>query len=176
MTDVVGQVFGSAISAIITARVGDRRRREDDQRALRRGAADDLLSWIPELRDRLWLLQTECDLPAWTTVMTLAFASCRRVYEVTPARWGHLIRSLRDSIGNGAGSVMWIDIAPGSVRDDLVYDHRWTGNAAEYLEYVQSHVQRWRDVHSAREARRVRLLSYNDWLIRTERVWSDDAA
>ena len=71
--------------------------------------------------------------------------------------------------------MMWVDISPQSVRDDLVYSNRWTGNAAEYLEYVQSRAQLWKAAFSAREARRVRLLSYNDWLIRTERVWSDNA-
>ncbi|HEX4444521.1 MAG TPA: hypothetical protein VHZ81_13205 [Galbitalea sp.] len=171
MSDVVVRATGSAISSVITALTDGRRRRNDDRRAQRRSAADDLLSWIPELRERLWLLQSECVLSAWRTVMSAAFASCLRVGEITPGGWGHLTHSLRDSIGNGAGSVMWIDISPQSVQDDLVYDNRWTGNAAEYLEYVQSRVQRWRAAFSEREARRVRLLSYNAWLIRTDRVW-----
>ncbi|MCU1471009.1 MAG: hypothetical protein JWQ39_2158 [Glaciihabitans sp.] len=175
MSDVVGRVSGSAISAVIGVLTDGRRRRNDDRRAQRRTAADDLLSWIPELRERLWLLQSECDLSAWRTVMSAAFASCLRVDEITPGGWGHLTHSLRDSIGNGAGSVMWIDISPQSVHDDLAYNNRWTGNAAEYLEYVQSRVQRWRAAFSEREARRVRLLSYNNWLIRTNRVW-DNAA
>jgi hypothetical protein len=170
MSDVVSRISGSAIGSVIAALTDVQRRRNDDRRGQRRSAADDLLNWIPELRERLWLLQSECDFPAWRNVMSAAFASCLRVDETTPNGWRHLIRSLRDAIGNGAGSVMWIDISPELVQEDLVYSDRWTSNAAEYLEYMQSRVQLWKAAFSAREAGRVRLLSYNDWLIHTKRV------
>lgn len=47
----------------------------------------------------------------------------------------------------------------------LTYDHLWTMNAVEYLDYLQSAVRRWKKVYRQKDPARVVLLSYNDWLL-----------
>ena len=61
--------------------------------------------------------------------------------------------------------MIWIDLAPALVYGKLTYDHRWTTNAAEYVEYLQARVRRWRQQYTSRNARRVGLLSHNDWVL-----------
>lgn len=170
MTDFVTPASGNAVAAIIGAIVQGHTRKADDRRRLRREAAEDLLAWVPELRRRLVLLELECDDSEWRNVMERAYASCRRVYEVAPPSWRHLKHSLLDAIGNGAGAVVWVDIAPAFADGSLVFDKRWTTNAAEYLEYLQSGIQSWSHAYTERQAKRVQLRSYSDWLLRTDRV------
>lgn len=93
----------------------------------------------------------------------------RRVGELTPRGWGHLHHSTFDAVGNGAGGVVWIDVAPTWADDALSYSPEWSTNAAEYLDYVQARVQAWHHEYRVRKAAQVRLLSYQDWLIRTHR-------
>lgn len=173
MTDIVGKIGSDAISGFLGIWADSRKRRGEDERTLRRQAAEDMLFWIPALRDLLYRLEAECDRDEWRRVMTEAFASVRRTGESAPHGWNHLRGSLIDAVGNGAGSVVWIELSPSTADGDLTYDHRWTINAAEYLEYLQAQVQRWRNSYGRREAARVALLTYNDWLLRTNR-WSPD--
>lgn len=174
MTDIAGGFGGTAIRGFIAAWSDARRRHYEDKRVLRRQAALDLLSWIPELRQLLVRLEAECDEAAWNDAMTRAYASVRRVRELTPRGWGHLHHSLFDAVGNGAGGVVWIDVAPSWAGDALSYSPEWSTNAAEYFEYVQARVQVWHHEYKGRKAARVTLLSYQDWLVRTHRYGEFD--
>jgi hypothetical protein len=169
MTDALLRLGTNGLTGFIGWWADSRRRRQQDQRTQRRDAAEDLLAWIPRLRDKLVFLESSCDMEQWREVMTVAFASTHRVDEIIPDRWRHLRRSLRDAIGNGAGGIMWIDLTPSLANTPLTFHHRWTMNAIEYLDYVQSKVQAWQQAYSASTARRIDMLSYNDWLVRTER-------
>ena len=171
MSDAATKLGSSAITGLIGVWGESRRRRLDDERTQRREAAADLLAWIPELRNRLLLLEAEYDIQAWRDLMTRAYASARRVEQTVPHGWTHLRQSLWDAVGSGAGSVAWIDLDPTFVEPGLSYHHRWTSNAVEYLEYVQAKVQRWHNAYGSRRARKVVLLSYNNWLLKTG-LWS----
>ena len=173
VTDIAGGFGGTVIKGFIAAWSDARRRLFEDKRALRRQAAVDLLSWIPELRQLLGRLEAECDEAAWNDAMTRAYASVRRVRELTPQEWGHLHHSIFDAVGNGAGGVAWIDVAPSWAGDALSYSPEWSTNAADYLDYVQGRVQAWRNEYGARKAAKVILLSYQDWLVRTRRYGED---
>jgi hypothetical protein len=122
-----------------------------------------LLSWIPGLRQLLVLLKAECDEAAWNDTMTRAYASVRRVGELTPRGWGHLHHSISDAVGNGAGGVMWIDVAPSRAGDALSFSPEWSTNAAEYLDYAQGRVQAWRNAYGTRKAAKVRCSSRTGW-------------
>jgi hypothetical protein len=173
VTDLAGGFGGTAIRGFIAACWDSIRRRDEDKRALRRQAAEDLLSWIPELSTLLVRLETECDRAAWDDATTSAYASVRRVRELTPRGWGHLHHSIFDAVGNGAGGAAWIDVAPSWAGEALSYSPEWSTNAAEYLEYVQGRVQAWRNEYGARKAAQVILLSYQNWLVRTRRYGED---
>jgi len=158
-----------AVRGLLGAWMQLRTLKAEDQRHLRREAAADLLTWIPELRVRLYRLESgKCDKKAWRRLMAEAYESVRRVRHRTPSGWGHLRLSLFDAIGNGAGSVVWIDVSPSAADGPLTYDRRWTENAAEYLGYMQAVVQRWSDEYGRRSASKVVLLSYIDWLRRSK--------
>lgn len=168
MSDAVLRASSDAVKGLISAWVQLRRLKAEDERHLRREAAADLLSWIPELRARLYRLESgKCDRKACRRVMVEAYESVRRVRHRTPRGWRHLRLSLFDAIGNGAGSLVWIDVSPSAANRALTYDHRWTGNAAEYLGHMQDAVQRWGDSYERRAADRVLLLSYSEWLERS---------
>ncbi|PPL19213.1 hypothetical protein [Microterricola pindariensis] len=170
MTDVVGKLGGSVLGRFVGVWADSRRREQEDQRALRRGGADDLLAWIPELRELLVRLETTREVEPWKAVMSRAFTSMRRAEQLAPHEWRHLSGSLFDAIGNGAGSVVWIDLTPSLAEEAPTYDHRWTMNAVEYIEYLQAKVQQWKHAYSAKRAAKVKLLSYNDWLHFTGRL------
>jgi len=171
MTDALIRFGTNGINGIVGVWADGRRRRQEDERTLRRAAGADLLAWVPRLRDQLVSLESRCDMDQWREVMTVAFASTHRVEELIPSRWRHLRRSLRDAVGNGAGGIMWIDLTPSLADAELTFHPRWTMNAVEYLDYVQARVQTWQQAFSATRAKRIKLLSYNDWLLRTDR-WS----
>lgn len=170
MSDIVGKAGGSLMSAVYSSLFAVWTRKDDDRRARRRGAAADLLEWIPELRELLVGLESRCDKDRWEGTMRAAFASLRRVREVTPGGSNHLRQSIFDCIGNGAGAVVCIDSEPSLAEECPTFDRRWTENAAEYIEYLHSRVQAWRDEYATRNAAKVQLLSYNDWLLRLERL------
>lgn len=173
MTDIAGGLGGTAIRGFVAAWSDARRRHYEDRRVLRRQAAVDLLSWIPELRQLLLRLEGECNEAAWKDTMTRAYASVRRIRELTPRGWGHLHHSIFDAVGNGAGGVVWIDVAPSWAGHALSYSREWSTNAAEYLDYAQGRVQAWHNAYGARKAEKVTLLSYQDWLVRTHRYGED---
>jgi hypothetical protein len=169
MSDMTAGLSGNIIRGSLAAFSDARRRHYEDKRALRRQAARDLLSWIPELRPLLVRLETECDQAAWNDAMTRSYASLRGVRELTPRGWSHLHQSVFDAVGNGAGGVVWIDVMPSLAADPLSYSPEWSTNAAEYLDYVQGRVQAWHHEYKERKAAMVILLSYQDWLVRTRR-------
>ena len=171
MTDALIRFGTNGINGVIGVWADNRRRRQDDERTLRRAAEEDLLSAVPRLRDQLVRLESHCEMDRWREVMTLAFASTHRVEELIPRRWRHMRGSLRDAVGNGAGGIMWIDLTPSLADAELTFHPRWMMNAVEYLDYVQARVQTWQQAFSASRAKTINLLSYNDWLLRTDR-WS----
>lgn len=96
----------SALNGLLGLWVDGRRRLHEDQRLQRRYAADDLLSWIAELRELLVRLECEQDLDVWRALMTKVYGSVRGTTDLMPLGWRHLRHSLFDAIGNGAGAVV----------------------------------------------------------------------
>ncbi|WP_157497063.1 hypothetical protein [Leifsonia sp. Leaf264] len=166
MTDAVTRLGSSALNGLLGLWVDGRRRLHEDQRLQRRNAADDLLSWIPEMRELLVRLESEQDPDVWRALMAKTYGSVRGTTDLTPLGWRHLRHSLFDAIGSGAGAVVWIDLDPEAADGELTYDHLWTMNAVEYLDHLQSVVRRWKKAYRQKDAARVVLLSYNDWLLR----------
>jgi hypothetical protein len=106
MSDIVGKVSGNLVSAVYANAANARTREDEEHRSRRREAAGDLLAWVPQLRNLLVTLESECDKATWDETMQTAFASMRRVRGTMPEQWKHLHHSIFDAIGNGTGAIV----------------------------------------------------------------------
>lgn len=156
-----------------------REARSDDERQRRRTAADPLLRALRRIT--ALCMRRESQSKPWARRIRDLYAAIDDAEFTTPSQWNHLRRSVGAALGE-ATRLAFVDRYPEDADGMFEIEGTWLAFAEDYFSSVTRRVGTWREFHSNRRARRVRIETFDGWLRRTRRyeplkgTWPDDRA
>jgi hypothetical protein len=168
----------TAGTAVVGWQVRASQAKNADVRDRRRRAADALMTSLTDLRN-LCRLGERASASQWVAGIVDVFEAVDEATFATPSGWSHLKRSSRAAIGE-ATCLAFADRYQCGGAHRFKVEPTWVGFAEEYFDHVIRAVGTWREHHSNRRARKVRLLDYDTWLRVTRRyetgvgLWPDE--
>lgn len=176
LVELLATTAAASVGAFISGRMGLIQADRSETTRLRRETAEELVTALSDLRRLLRDADGSRDVDIWSRTVDIAFDAISDAQHRLPSGWRHLKRSLRAAVGEAVGGVAFVDLHSAHDKDELAtYDYRWTEYAMEYTDLVIDGTRRWRDAR-AKVARKMTLISYDDWLRRTGRYDPDGAS
>lgn len=168
MSEVAAAVVG-AVAEVSAAHLLDWRRDEKtDARALRRHHGDAMLPPLVRLRRLLTRAEIERDPATWVEAVTSCVDVLEAAETVLPLELRRVKRSMRDAVGT-ATNMGLVDLLPGWEPELTPFDRIWSQYAEEYLGLMIYRLQEWRNTWNNRRAGRIRLPTFNTWLLESGR-------
>ena len=159
---------GASVGAFISGRFGLVLADRSEITRRRREAADEVIETLSNLRRLMRNAENSTDFDQWASVVSSAYDAVDDARHRLPRGWRHLKRSLRAAIGEAVGGVAMVDLRAPSQQLLGTFNHRWVEYALEYIDLTLDSTRRWRDAKPSM-ASKINLLSYDDWLAKTER-------